>query len=184
MVLIGLILLAAAAVVAVDLIVQNTSDVTIHAFGQTWTLPEYWLVVAGLVATAVGLFGLALIFGTARAGRRARRDRRALERENKRLAKSVPGPNERVVPADEPVETSQPRASSDVHTGAEWVRQPGATAPEPGTPSEPTPQPAPRDPVTGPDPVPPSPPNYAAPTYPQGYPQSGPSYYPPPNADR
>jgi uncharacterized integral membrane protein len=108
MIFVGLVLLAVATVAAVDLIIQNTHHVTLHAFGHTWTFGEYWLLVVGVVIAFVGLVGLGLMAASARSGRRARRERRALARENARLNATQPTtppttpPSGRDVPADGP----------------------------------------------------------------------------------
>ena len=85
MIIVGFVLLAAAAVVAVALIVQNPATVTVHAFKWSWDVDMRWLVVAGLALTAIGLLGLAMMrLGGARHVR-LRRERKALAFENKRL---------------------------------------------------------------------------------------------------
>jgi uncharacterized integral membrane protein len=85
MIIVGFVLLAAAAVVAVALIVQNPATVTVHAFKWSWDVDVRWLVVAGLALTAIGLLGLAMMrLGGAR-HTRLRRERKALAFENKRL---------------------------------------------------------------------------------------------------
>jgi uncharacterized integral membrane protein len=58
MIVIGLLIFLAAAIVGVALISQNTSDITLHAFKWSWTVPVYWLVVAGLVIATVAILGV------------------------------------------------------------------------------------------------------------------------------
>lgn len=87
MIIIGFVLFAAAVVIAVALIVQNSAMVTVHAFNQSWNVDMRWLVVAGLALTAIGLLGLAMMrLGSARYMRLSG-ERRALAAENRRLAK-------------------------------------------------------------------------------------------------
>jgi uncharacterized integral membrane protein len=90
MLFVGVILLLVAAVAAVDVIVQNTHQVTLHAFGHTWTFAEYWLLVVGVVIAVVALLGLVVMAASARSARRARRERRELARENARLNATRP----------------------------------------------------------------------------------------------
>jgi len=87
MIAVGLILLAASAASASLLIAQNTrSVVEVHLLGRVWTGHLYWIVVAGIVITVVGLLGMAVI-GKAFVGiRNARRERRRFAAENERIA--------------------------------------------------------------------------------------------------
>jgi hypothetical protein len=81
--------------------------VTVHVFNQSWSVDMRWLLIAGLVLTAVGLFGLSMMrLGSARYMRLAG-ERRALAAENKRLTKRAAAADKapRTAPA------AQPRAS-------------------------------------------------------------------------
>jgi uncharacterized integral membrane protein len=89
MIIVGFILLAAAAVVAVALVIQNPSTVTVHAFKWSWDVDGRWLVVAGLALTAIGLFGLWMMRIGGSHYLRLRAERRRLAAENKRLAERV-----------------------------------------------------------------------------------------------
>lgn len=85
--IIGFVLFAAAVVIAAALIVQNPATVTVHAFNQSWNVDMRWLLVAGLVLTAIGLLGLGVMRLGSASYMRLRGERRALVAENKRLAK-------------------------------------------------------------------------------------------------
>src|SRR5262249_23917123 len=61
MIVTGLLIFLAAAIVGVALISQNTSDITIHAFKWSWTIHPYWLVVAGLVIAVVAILGVVMM---------------------------------------------------------------------------------------------------------------------------
>ena len=61
MVVIGFVLIIAAVAAAVILIVQNAGALDVHALGHTWNIDAYWLVVAGLVAMAVAVLGVAMV---------------------------------------------------------------------------------------------------------------------------
>lgn len=61
MIVLGFILIIVAVVAAVILITQNAGTLDVHAIGLTWSINAYWLVVAGLVATAVAVLGLAMV---------------------------------------------------------------------------------------------------------------------------
>ena len=89
MILVGLILVAAAVVVAALLIAQSAMYITVSALGWHLTVHAYWLVVAGMVLTAAVLIGLTLIRGATARSARLRRERRALAHENEMLAEAV-----------------------------------------------------------------------------------------------
>jgi len=91
MIILGLIFVAAAAVVAVTLIVQNRSPmVDVRGFGQVWHVHEYWLLITGLIVLAVALLGFVMMSGGIAARRHARAERRALRIENERLLEAAP----------------------------------------------------------------------------------------------
>jgi hypothetical protein len=89
MIVIGFVFFAAAVATASILIAQNyDAMLDVNALGYTWNVHVYWLVVAGLVITAVGIVGLlAMERGIARY-RRMRREHRGLVRDHERLAAS------------------------------------------------------------------------------------------------
>ena len=87
MMIVGFLLLAAAATVAVALIVQNPGTVTVHAFKWSWDIDMRWLIVAGLALSAIGLLGVALMRIGDSYNQLLRGERAALAAENRRLAK-------------------------------------------------------------------------------------------------
>ena len=100
MIILGLILLAAAVVAAVELVIANDdAQVAVHMWKWTWTVDAFWLAVAGAVILAVALLALTFLRAGSKRGRRLRRERRELRAENRRLAKKV----DRGQPAHEPV---------------------------------------------------------------------------------
>ena len=112
MMVLGLLLLLAAAGLTLNVVLQNTASMTVDAVGQTFTLDSGWLFVAGVATGAIGLLGLTmLIGGMARAGgRRAGRAQstsaiRGLEADRDRLADELH--RER---ADRPSTTASPRS--------------------------------------------------------------------------
>jgi hypothetical protein len=99
MVVIGFVLIIAAVAAAVILITQNAGTLDVHALGQTWSVNAYWLVVAGLVAMAVAVLGLAMV---RQAGVRTYRARR----------QAIPtAADERLMAAPERNTTSVPSSS-------------------------------------------------------------------------
>jgi hypothetical protein len=87
MMIVGFILLAAAAVVAVALVVQNPGTVTVHAFKWSWDVDMRWLIVAGLALSAIGLLGVAMMRIGDSYNQLLRGERAVLAAENRRLAK-------------------------------------------------------------------------------------------------
>jgi hypothetical protein len=80
MVLVGLLLIAAAAGFTIDVFVQNAGDLDVDVLGRTFVVPPGWLVVAGIVALAAFLIGARLVaVGIARARRRRAATRRAAQ---------------------------------------------------------------------------------------------------------
>ena len=75
MAVLGLILLLAAAGLTLDVVLRNTSSISVDAVGQTLTLSSGWLFVAGVATGVIGLIGLAMLMGGLA---RARRRRAAL----------------------------------------------------------------------------------------------------------
>lgn len=84
--IIGLLLLAAAVVVGIDIVTRNDTQVDLEAFNHTWTSSPAAAFVVGVVTALVGVFGLwFMVFGMKRA-RVHRRERRAEMAERDRLA--------------------------------------------------------------------------------------------------
>jgi hypothetical protein len=86
MIIVGFVLFAVAAVLAVALIVQNPATVTLHVFNQYRHVEMRWLVVAGLAVTAICLLGLGMMRMVVARVERLRGERWALTIQNKRLA--------------------------------------------------------------------------------------------------
>jgi len=127
MMILGLILLAAAVVLAIELIIANDATMTMHLWGWSWQMDAFWLAVGGAIILAVGLIGLALMQGGARRSRRLRRERRDLAEENRRLAaRSERDERDRRAPVTAPAPTNRPATTT--HTGA---MAPGAGGPVP-----------------------------------------------------
>lgn len=112
MVIVGLLLLAVAVAAAVIFIADNRSaTMNVHALGNTWNVHAYWILVAGLVIMAVALIGLRAMSRGAARGRRLRRERRSLARENERLSGIVERhDNEETPVADESTVPVMPAA--------------------------------------------------------------------------
>jgi uncharacterized integral membrane protein len=163
MIIVGFVLLAAAAVVAVALVIQNPATVTVHAFKWSWDVDMRWLFVAGLALTAIGLLGLAMMRIGGAHYLRLRRDRKVLAAENQRLIERAgagnarrSAPAESRVPAESrapaesgaPVESRAPMPVAPMPsapTPAAPMERPPATRPVPGT----APAGAPMAPATG-----------------------------------
>ena len=138
MAILGLLLLLAVGGLAVDVVLQNTSSISVEAVGATFSMSPGWLFVAGLATGAIGLLGLSLLVaGTTRARRRravlaesrtnlqelqAERDRLAVELERQRSARTSPvvGDDSPVIDLDEerrPVPRSDDQVDVDVESG-------------------------------------------------------------------
>lgn len=105
MAILGLLLLLAAGGLAVDMVVQNTSSISVDAVGQTFSLSPGWLFVAGAAAGAIALLGLSMLVGGMTRARRRRstlrntrssvqdlqdeRDRLAVELERERAGRTT-----------------------------------------------------------------------------------------------
>src|SRR5687768_7750078 len=71
MAILGLLLLLAGAGLAVDVVLQNTSSISVDAVGETLSLSPGWLFVAGMATGVIAMLGVSmLIAGMARARRR------------------------------------------------------------------------------------------------------------------
>ena len=84
--IIGLLLLAAAIVVGVEIGISNDRQVDIEAFNHVWTSNPAAAFLVGVVTGVVGLFGLWLFFVGMRHSRVRSRSRRADIAERDRLA--------------------------------------------------------------------------------------------------
>jgi flagellar biosynthesis/type III secretory pathway M-ring protein FliF/YscJ len=86
MFVLGLLVLAAAAVAAVELVLANRGAVDFHMWNQTWHLDAFWLVVIGAAALLATVIALALMRASMKRYRRMRMERRELAEDNRRLA--------------------------------------------------------------------------------------------------
>jgi hypothetical protein len=93
MIIVGFVVLAVAAVVAVALIVQNPGTVTVHAFKWFWGVDMRWLIVAGLALSAIGLLGWAMMRIGGSYNQLLRGERSVLAAEIKRLAERAGADN-------------------------------------------------------------------------------------------
>jgi hypothetical protein len=130
-ILVGLILVAAAAVVGTEMILANRETLTVHMWNATWHVSAFWLAVAGAAVLLVAMFGIAIAQGGATRRMRLRRERRQLAAENKVLAERaaraetaqpVAPASDWVAPADRPVPVMAGRAAppaADAPTTAE-----------------------------------------------------------------
>jgi uncharacterized membrane protein YciS (DUF1049 family) len=84
--IIGLLLLAAAIVVGIDIVAMNDQSVDLEAFNQVWTSSPAVTFVVGVVTALVGVFGLWMLITGMRRSRVRRRTRRAEWAERDRLA--------------------------------------------------------------------------------------------------
>ena len=137
MIIVGFVLLAAAAVIAVALVVQNPATVTVHAFKWSWDVDLRWLFVAGLALTAIGLFGLAMMRIGGAHYLRLRRDRKLLAAENQRLIERAGASNaRRMAPAEPqvapPMQPAAPMAAGPMP--APPMQRPPAARPDPSAP--------------------------------------------------
>jgi hypothetical protein len=86
----GLILLVAAGLLTTAVVTSNTGAVDTDLWGTTISNLSLGAVfVAGMLTTLVGVAGLLLLTAALRRGRRLRRERKVLRRENERLAQQV-----------------------------------------------------------------------------------------------
>jgi uncharacterized integral membrane protein len=124
MFVLGLLVLAAAAVGGVELVLANRDPVVVHMWNWTWHVDAFWLAVIG----AVVITAIWLALGAMRVGfghtRRLRRERRELAAENRELAKRARSAEARPVTrplADSPPAQAQPYPAAPA--------APAATAP-------------------------------------------------------
>ncbi len=90
MVVAGVVLVAVAAVLVVAALFSNSTSVRVHLLGVTISDISVGVVfLVGMAVTVVAVLGIVLLVGGLRRGRRQRKQRRQLERENQRLATST-----------------------------------------------------------------------------------------------
>jgi flagellar biosynthesis/type III secretory pathway M-ring protein FliF/YscJ len=98
MTLIGLVLIALAAGITVDVFVENTGTVDVDVLGRTFSVGPGWIVVVGIAALAVFVLGVRfLTLGIRRRRRRraALRDAESATRERDVLAQQLAAERER-----------------------------------------------------------------------------------------
>lgn len=147
MVVLGLLLAAIAAVVGVDIVLENTSRVSGTIFQQTVTgLSLGGVFLAGAIAALVFALGLWLLFGGAARARRRRQERRAalreaaqqkdsLAAENERLARALE--EERQAQARQPIRPDPPVRSEPIRTEPFGTGPGGASTDGSGAPVRP-----------------------------------------------
>jgi hypothetical protein len=86
MLLLGLLLLAVAVVVGVELVLANRAPMTIHLWNWDWNVHAYGLAAWGGAIVLVGMLGLLMMSSAAARKRRLRRERRELAAENRDLS--------------------------------------------------------------------------------------------------
>jgi hypothetical protein len=132
-IIIGFVFFAAAVAAASILIAQNyDAMINVHGLGYTWNVHVYWLVVAGLVITAVGLLGLALMRRGSARYRQLRREHRGLVRDHERLASSYPAPGDATA-VTQVTDRRQPVASTAGPASAPPASEPDGASAGPGT---------------------------------------------------
>ena len=128
MFLLGLLLLAAACVAAVELILANHSQVTFTMWNQHYTFDKFWLAVIGAAIMLAALLGLWMMSGSAARQRRIRRERKELAAENERLSKRVATPAPNTVAARDGVPANRPGAYNAPAAYPAAPAAPGAAA--------------------------------------------------------
>ena len=119
MIILGILLLAAAAVAAVELVIANDEHQTVfHMWRWTWQIDAFWLAVVGAAVLFVALLGLGMLKASGGRTRRLRRERRDLASENRRLSER----------ADVAESTPAARADGDAHSGDQAVATHAAPA--------------------------------------------------------
>ncbi len=136
MLVLGLLLVAAAAVAGVELIIANNdTQVTFQMWSWTWHFDVFWLAVIGAAIVTVAWLGLAMMnMGTVHAVR-LRRERRRLAKENAMLTRQArvaqPPSTGRTMPSDARVpdtRASDPRTAT-VPAATAGTAPPASTAP-------------------------------------------------------
>jgi hypothetical protein len=86
MLLLGLLLLAVAVVVGVELVLANRAPTTMHLWNWDWNVHAYGLAAWGGAVVLVAMLGLLMMSSSAARKRRLRRERRELAAENRDLS--------------------------------------------------------------------------------------------------
>jgi hypothetical protein len=133
MIILGILLLAAAAVAAVELVIANDEHQTVfHMWRWTWQIDAFWLAVVGAAVLFVALLGLGMLKASGGRTRRLRRERRDLASENRRLseradvAESTPA-----VPAEGYARQGEPAAGTHAAPADSYLHQNDPATPPP-----------------------------------------------------
>jgi hypothetical protein len=86
MFVLGLIILAAVVVGAVELVLANRSEITFKMWDQTWQLDAFWLAVMGAVLLLATVIAFSLMRASMARHNRLRSEHRALAEENRVLS--------------------------------------------------------------------------------------------------
>ena len=125
MFILGIVVALVAAGFVVDVVSQNTTTISVHSLGRTFTISPGWLVVVGVIAGAVGVVGLMMAIDGARRARARRlmithtqQAAGALEAERDRLAAELEAERSARLRAEETAEseeatTTEPRPKAE-----------------------------------------------------------------------
>jgi len=116
MFVLGLLILAAAVVLAVEFVIANDSSITFSLWNQSWTMDAFWLGVMGAGFLLAVVLAFMLMRGAMARSLRMRSERRELAAENERLAArakhAAPTPVARKdYPAPPPAPTTAPAST-------------------------------------------------------------------------
>jgi hypothetical protein len=100
MMILGLLLIAAAAGFAIDVFVENTDNIDVDVLGRTFTVAPGWLLAAGAAAALVACLGFLMIGNGMARARNRRRKMRDAARERDELARTLEA--ERAQRAEQP----------------------------------------------------------------------------------
>jgi hypothetical protein len=107
MFILGLLVLAASAVAAVELILANRGAMDFNMWNWTWHFDAFWLAVIGAIIVTAAWIGIGLMQIAFAHARRMRREHRALAAENRMLAERAQAAGIEPMPAERPVAERQ-----------------------------------------------------------------------------